>query len=87
MIYNSSDTCKRCLLSELSDDQYYKTVYEYIAGIPEDEKAAPDEFRRRLSICKSCNELVNGMCRQCGCFVEARAAKKRKSCQKSANIW
>jgi hypothetical protein len=79
--------CKRCLSSELPDGQYHKTIYEYIASMPEDDKAAPDEFRRRLAICKECDELVNGICRQCGCFVEARAAKKSKTCAMYPKNW
>ena len=80
-------SCRRCLLSGLSDKQYYDTVHEYIASLPEYIKAAPDEYRRRLSLCVSCGELFNGICRQCGCFVEARAAKKNSKCAKDSRIW
>ena len=79
--------CKRCLLGELSDTQYYRTVSDYIAVLPDDIKTAPDEYRRRLSICRLCDNLVNGMCRLCGCFVEARAAKVNSGCAKGADIW
>ncbi|MCL2057636.1 MAG: DUF6171 family protein [Oscillospiraceae bacterium] len=79
--------CKRCLLSELTDKQLYQTVQEYIMALPEHTKAAPDEYRRRLLICAQCDELINGTCRQCGCFVEARAAKQNATCAKSAKIW
>jgi hypothetical protein len=50
-------------------------------------KAAPEEYRRRLAICRLCGELANGMCRQCGCYVEARAAKAGAKCAKDGRIW
>ena len=79
--------CKRCLLSELSDKQLYQTVKEYINALPEHTKASPDEYRRRLAICAQCDELISGTCRQCGCFVEARAAKLNAACPKNTGIW
>lgn len=82
-----ANTCKRCLLSETSDKRLYETVQAYIQSLPEDVKAAPEEYRRRLSICKGCGELLNGMCRQCGCFIEARAAKARAVCPKDVRFW
>ena len=86
-VYGYDYKCKRCLLSELPDKQLYQTVQAYITVLPEYEKAAPDEYRRRLSICGACDELSGGVCRQCGCFVEARAAKQHNYCAKDKQIW
>lgn len=72
-------TCKRCLLREL-DGEYFKSIYQYIDNIPLEQKAPPEEYDRRLALCKSCDDLKNGMCAQCGCFVEVRAAKLRQVC-------
>ena len=79
--------CRRCLLSEMSDKQYYETVHDYVASLPEDIKTASDEYGRRIEICRACDDLINGMCRFCGCFVEARAAKKSNRCPKDDRIW
>ena len=58
--------CKRCLLSEISDEDTKKTVRELIETMPEDKKADDTTYRQRLSICKECDELINGMCGKCG---------------------
>lgn len=72
--------CKRCLLSEYDEKFYAETVSDYIAHIPEDKKCGSEEYSRRLDICRSCDELSNGMCGECGCFVEVRAAKSHMGC-------
>ncbi|MDR3121620.1 MAG: DUF6171 family protein [Clostridiales bacterium] len=79
--------CRRCLLSELSDAAYYQNVYDYIGRLSDEIKAAPEVYRRRLAACQTCGELVNGMCRLCGCFVEARAAKRSNRCPKVDPLW
>lgn len=71
--------CKRCLLHEL-DGEYFKSIYQYIESLPEEQKAGPEEYAGRLRLCRECPELKNGMCAQCGCFAEVRAAKKRLAC-------
>lgn len=71
--------CKRCLLREL-DGEYFKSIYQYIENISPEQKASSEEYARRLALCRACNDLRNGMCAQCGCFAEVRAAKKRMSC-------
>ena len=71
--------CKRCLLREL-DGEYFKSVYRYIDSLPEEQKAGPGACAERLEICRTCPDLQNGMCAQCGCFAEVRAAKKRLGC-------
>lgn len=71
--------CKRCLLWELSEHAFDQ-IYEYIQSIPGDQRAGEPEYQSRLAVCGTCDALLNGMCRECGCFVEVRAAKKRMSC-------
>jgi hypothetical protein len=77
----------RCLLRELSEADSYKSVYDYISLIPPDLKTEPPELEKRLEACKRCSSLVNGLCRICGCFVEARAAKKPNHCPGEKDMW
>ena len=42
--------CKRCLLQEL-DGEYFKSIYQYIEKLPEEQKASPGEYARRFSDC------------------------------------
>ena len=79
--------CRRCLLKDGIDAEYYQSILEYIESLPETEKADERLYSERLNRCTACDALVNGMCRLCGCFVEVRAAKLRQHCAKSAEIW
>lgn len=76
----SSIKCGKCLLSEFSMDEFIETVQDYISLIPEENKAPSDEYKSRLDMCKCCDELTDGMCGECGCFVEIRAAQKHMNC-------
>ena len=79
--------CKRCLLYELAEDSYFENVYEYIRSLDESVKASPRQYENRLNTCRSCDNLVNGMCKLCGCFVEVRAAVLKNSCASTPVKW
>lgn len=79
--------CRRCLLRDLDDASYARTVEEYIAAIPSGQKAPAEEYEKRLSLCRQCDRLVSGMCSLCGCFVEARAAKSSQHCPDTPSKW
>ncbi len=79
--------CKRCLLSEISDEDTKKTIEELIQTMPEDKKADATLYRSRLDICKSCDDLNNGMCTRCGCYVELRALQKVRKCPHETPKW
>ena len=79
--------CKKCLILESGDTDFYEHVQGVIRDIPEEQKTPGDEYARRLGICKGCESLVNGMCVLCGCYVEVRAAKQKQHCVKSRDVW
>lgn len=79
--------CKRCLLAEIDVDRLYKKVSELIELMPEDVKAPDEIYQKRLNICRSCESLENGICRECGCFVELRAASKKNYCPSVYKHW
>ena len=79
--------CKRCLLYEINDDEFSQSIYSYIENLPDEMKCSAELVEYRLSKCKACDDLVNGMCRLCGCFVEVRAVKKSAYCAKNKSIW
>ena len=72
--------CKRCLLYEMADKAAYQGVQDYIASLPEAERADESVYRSRLSLCKECDMLISGMCRKCGCYVEVRAYIGKSDC-------
>ena len=79
--------CKRCLLSEIDKDKYFENIYEYISLIPHEQKCSEELYRERLDLCKGCDSLVNGMCSECGCFVEVRAVRKISRCPSAERRW
>ncbi len=79
--------CRKCLLREMDEAEYFDNLYAYIEGLSEDVKVSGDEYGRRLSICKGCGNLLSGMCRLCGCYVELRAAMRVRSCPDTPAKW
>lgn len=79
--------CKKCLLSDIDKDGYFKSLAEYIANIDPKIKSKPAEYERRLNICRECDDLLEGMCRKCGCYVELRAAIDRNVCPGNTDRW
>ncbi len=66
----------------LGQEEYFKNLQEYIENLDEDIKAEDGLYESRLSICVSCDNLLEGMCRSCGCYVELRAAIIGNTCPK-----
>lgn len=79
--------CRKCLLAEMNLQEVYQSVREYVEALPPDKKADEAEYARRLEICKGCENLADGMCVKCGCYVEARAAKKNADCPDEMDKW
>ena len=81
-------SCKKCLLADMAAEQpLRKLMEEWLAAIPQEQKAAPDAYQERLGLCSQCDELMNGMCRLCGCYVELRAGKARMACPHRPPRW
>ncbi|XCP86906.1 DUF6171 family protein [Roseburia hominis] len=79
--------CRKCLLREMDEAEYFKNMYDYIARLPHEDKVSDEEYERRLSICKGCDYLLQGMCRLCGCYVEMRAVMKVRGCPDIPDRW
>ncbi len=79
--------CKRCLLLQYPDADYFKNLYDYIESIDSDLKVDESEYNRRLDICINCPDYIKGMCRVCGCFVELRAVLKENECASQNHRW
>ncbi len=80
--------CRKCLLAELSEDDYIRSLKEYIADYPADKRVSEEEYQRRLGVCTGCERLSNGMCAVCGCYAEVRALKPNAGCpEPSGDKW
>lgn len=84
---NEYKICRRCLLAESGQTDLAQTLAELKSAMPEDEKTDPEEYERRLTICRGCGELYDGTCRKCGCYAEFRALKKRMYCPHENKKW
>ena len=75
--------CKKCLLrDQLDKTNQYETIQAYLENLAPEERAADSLYDERLEICKSCDMLLEAMCRSCGCYVELRAAVEKNYCPK-----
>lgn len=79
--------CRKCLLADMDPDETVRSILDYIKEIPPEKRTDSETYRRRLEICRSCGELVNGMCAKCGCYVELRAAKPEMYCASEEKKW
>ena len=77
----------RCLLKEAGEEEMAASIAEYIALLDETVRTSEGDYRARLSVCGNCDQLLNGTCRLCGCYVETRAAKKGLSCPMVPPRW
>lgn len=79
--------CRKCLLKDMPEDTYFQNLRDYIKGLDEEIKVKQEEYERRLSLCKECDNLLNGMCRICGCYVELRAVMAKHTCPDAKKKW
>lgn len=86
MVAEASRIPCRCLLVD-SWPELHQSVAEYVALLPEAQKAPEDVYQERLGVCAQCDKLRDGTCGLCGCYVEARAAKKGLRCPNVPPKW
>lgn len=79
-VFMEKRMCRKCLLQDLDQKSYYKTIYKLIENIEEDIKSEKALYEERLFICRTCSYLREGICGACGCFVELRAAVTSHKC-------
>lgn len=79
--------CKKCLLRDLPQEETFRTMREYIANLPEEDKVEESVYEERLKTCVQCEKFLAGMCRICGCYVEMRAAMKVRHCPGIPSHW
>ena len=64
--------CRKCLPGQNNEETFYEDLSRYIQRMDEDLKVDQQIYEKRLNICSTCDRLMNGMCRLCGCFVESQ---------------
>ncbi len=79
--------CRKCLLADIAPEEFLNNMRIYLRGLDESIKTQEQTYQRRLSYCEQCDYLEEGICRLCGCFVEYRAAIKKKGCPAIRPKW
>lgn len=73
--------CRKCLIRDMAgQEEYFRSLREYIENLDADIKASDSLYEDRLNVCRECGMLLEGMCRRCGCYVELRAAVAGNKC-------
>ena len=73
--------CIRCLLRDLAEEDQ-RDLKKYLSVIKAEDRAAEEVTERRLSVCRTCEKLLEATCEACGCYVEIRAALRDGTCPK-----
>ena len=73
--------CRKCLTRDMiGQEEYFRSLREYIANLDPDIKASEPLYEDRLAVCKECDMLLDGMCRSCECYEELRAVIEKNIC-------
>ena len=64
-----------------------RTVAAYVASLPETVRAGETARQARLAVCLNCENLHDGTCSLCGCYVETRTAKAAQQCPAVPPRW
>lgn len=71
----------------MEKDKYQQQMQDYIHYLNAEDKVSEDDYQERLQACMRCNNLLSGICRVCGCYVEMRAAIKARHCPGAHKAW
>ena len=72
--------CRRCAAQELPEPELLRYLDEYVSSLPQAMRASDETYARRLAACAVCQHRTRYTCTLCGCYVQARAAKRAMAC-------
>ena len=72
--------CRKCIDEDVSAEQLAEYLDGYVNSLPEDIRASAEAYEERLRICGECEKRIALTCTLCGCYIQARAAKKKLEC-------
>ena len=81
MEYDSGQVlCRKCLPEEITESELLKYLDGFAASLPDDVRVPEESYVRRLEFCEACGHRILYTCTLCGCYIQARAAKKHMKC-------
>ena len=72
--------CRKCIEEDISAEALAEYLDGYVNSLPEDIRTPEDLYEQRLRICEACEKRIALTCTLCGCYIQARAAKKKLTC-------
>ena len=72
--------CRKCIEEDISAESLAEYLDNYVNSLPDDIRTSPDAYEARLRICGECDRRISLTCTLCGCYIQARAAKKNLEC-------
>lgn len=72
--------CKRCMVFQQDEAEILTKIQSYIDTLDISIKVDKAIYQERLQHCENCSDLINGICKYCGCFVLVRAIKRKQHC-------
>lgn len=72
--------CRLCLDMRVPEGELIAYLDKYVSELPDGVRVSDGVYKARLNACADCPERIDATCRLCGCYVQARAAKKRARC-------
>ena len=61
-------------------EKIYETIKRMIEDLEPEDRAGEELVEKRLVVGKECDQLWEGTCKACGCYVELRTATKTQEC-------
>ena len=72
--------CKKCLEESADLRALAEHLDQYVDSLPGDIRVGAELYAHRLALCEACPRRIDLLCSVCGCYIQARAAKKHMAC-------
>ncbi len=72
--------CRKCLEESADLRALAEHLDRYVDSLPDEIRTDAETYAKRIALCESCPRRVELLCAVCGCYIQARAAKRRMGC-------
>ncbi len=72
--------CRKCIDDALPEGELIAYLDNYVSSLSEDIRVSKAVYEKRLLACAECRYRLEATCTLCGCYCQARAAKKGLRC-------
>ncbi len=79
--------CRKCLEIPVNEQELAEALDRYLEALAPDVRVPPEVYEARLAVCADCPYRAAYTCLKCGCYVQARAAKRAADCPAQERRW